>query len=148
MKYKVNLQSKRRTVRPSNFTSCAGKSWTSRKNKQGVLPSPGGAGERLISDPHSLRQLRVFHVTCYFNHVTYRSVYHNITFCPRFQEALAQAIEHELKLLGTKDSYWTWLVDTLHSKRDDLAKMVRASGMIPIIPEGGYFMLADTSPLS
>ena len=78
----------------------------------------------------------------------YRCVYYNITFYPRLQEALAQAIEHELKLLGTKDSYWTWLVDTLHSKRDHLAKMVRASGMIPIIPEGGYFMLADTSPLS
>jgi len=73
-----------------------------------------------------------------------QSVY---TMATPLQEALAQAIEHELKLLGTKDSYWTWLVDTLHSKRDDLAKMVRTSGMIPIIPEGGYFMLADTSPL-
>lgn len=64
------------------------------------------------------------------------------------QEALAQNIEHEIKLLGTKDSYWTWLVDTLHSKRDRLAEMIKASGMIPIIPEGGYFMMADTSALS
>ena len=57
-------------------------------------------------------------------------------------------MEHEIKLLGTKDSYWKWLVDTLTTKRDELTDMVKASGMVPIIPEGGYFMMADMSPLS
>ena len=64
------------------------------------------------------------------------------------QEALAQAIEHEIKLLGTKDSYWKWMVDTLFAKRNQLVDMVKAAGMVPIIPEGGYFMMADVSPLS
>ena len=57
-------------------------------------------------------------------------------------------MEHEIKLFGTKDSYWKWLIDTLTDKRDKLAKMVEAAGMVPIIPEGGYFMMADMSPLS
>ncbi|XP_065068938.1 kynurenine--oxoglutarate transaminase 3-like isoform X1 [Rhopilema esculentum] len=69
------------------------------------------------------------------------------TMATPLQEALAQAIEHEIKLLGTKDSYWKWMADTLFAKRNQLVDMVKAAGMVPIIPEGGYFMMADVSPL-
>lgn len=35
----------------------------------------------------------------------------------------------------------------LEEKRDKMAELLRSIGVIPIIPEGGYFMMADVSPL-
>ena len=35
----------------------------------------------------------------------------------------------------------------LEKKRDEMAEMLREVGLKPIIPDGGFFMLADTSPL-
>ena len=62
-----------------------------------------------------------------------------------FQEALAEGLEYEKKLLGTEQSYWKWLIDTLEYKKAKAVKMVEAAGMTPIVPEGGYFLMADIS---
>ena len=35
----------------------------------------------------------------------------------------------------------------LEKKRDKMAKLLKSIGIVPIIPEGGYFMMADVSPL-
>ncbi|XP_011706661.1 PREDICTED: kynurenine--oxoglutarate transaminase 3-like, partial [Wasmannia auropunctata] len=63
------------------------------------------------------------------------------------QEALAIAIELETKRLGQPDSYFQSLTRNLISKRDYMAKFLREVGMVPTIPEGGYFILANWSAL-
>ena len=62
-----------------------------------------------------------------------------------FQEALAEGLEYETKLIGTEKSYWKWLTDTLEAKKAKTVKMAESAGMTPIVPEGGYFMMADIS---
>ncbi len=38
--------------------------------------------------------------------------------------------------------------DELRIKRDRLAKLLSDAGLTPVIPEGGYFMLADISNIA
>ena len=64
-----------------------------------------------------------------------------------FQEAVASAFELELGRLGNENSYFTALADELEPKRDFMAQFLREAGMNPVIPEGGYFMIADSSKL-
>ncbi|XP_073242865.1 kynurenine--oxoglutarate transaminase 3-like isoform X1 [Porites lutea] len=63
------------------------------------------------------------------------------------QEALAQAFEHEIPLVGTEKSYFKELSSMLEKKRDLMAKLLTDVGFKPTIPEGGYFMMADTSDI-
>ena len=35
----------------------------------------------------------------------------------------------------------------MEKNRDKMAEVLREIGMKPILPDGGYFMLADTAPL-
>lgn len=63
------------------------------------------------------------------------------------QEALAQAFEHEIPLIGTEKSYFHELSLMLEKKRDLMAKLLTDVGFKPIIPQGGYFMMADTSDI-
>ena len=51
--------------------------------------------------------------------------------------------KQEKRLLGTKDSYWSWLRETVKAKRDRMYKMVSEAGFRPILPEGSYFMVVD-----
>ena len=53
-----------------------------------------------------------------------------------------------MALIGTPECYFTSLAEELRPKRDWLAKALTEIGMAPIIPEGGYFMIVDTAPLS
>ena len=64
------------------------------------------------------------------------------------QIALADTFKQERLLLGTKDSYWYWLQETLLQKRNRMYSMAKEAGLNPIIPDGGYFMVADISKLS
>lgn len=64
------------------------------------------------------------------------------------QIALADTFKQERLLLGTKDSYWYWLQETLLQKRNRMYDMAKKAGLKPIIPDGGYFMVADISSLS
>jgi len=70
------------------------------------------------------------------------SVYTCIT---PIQEAVANCFEHELKRMDTPQGYWNELPAELLPKRDMMAAFLAEVGMVPTIPEGGYFMLADIS---
>jgi len=63
------------------------------------------------------------------------------------QEAVAVALEKELTNLGTPASYFHKLREDLKEKRDFLVEAVRESGMNPVIPQGGYFLLTNWTPL-
>ena len=65
-----------------------------------------------------------------------------------FQEAVAVGFEHEQAVRGTEESYFKQLPASLAKKRDLLTTLLSEAGMKPIVPEGGYFIMADTSPLS
>ena len=47
--------------------------------------------------------------------------------------------------MGQSDSYFKELPAMLREKRDAMAEMLKGVGFKPIVPEGGYFMIADTS---
>ena len=48
-------------------------------------------------------------------------------------------------MLGTDESYFKQLPAELLAKKDRLAEILRDAGFEPIIPDGGYFMIADAS---
>lgn len=55
--------------------------------------------------------------------------------------------EKELGRLGQDECYFTSLACELEAKRDYIVKVLADVGMKPIIPDGGYFVVADWSPL-
>ncbi|KAK2153109.1 hypothetical protein LSH36_307g03010 [Paralvinella palmiformis] len=68
--------------------------------------------------------------------------------CPTpIQEAVAIAFEKEMPQLEKPECYFNQLPLELIEKRDRMVRFLREAGMIPTIPEGGYFMLADYSKL-
>lgn len=52
-----------------------------------------------------------------------------------------------MERLGSEECFFVSLPKELESKRDYMAKFLLDVGMKPTIPEGGYFMLADWTPL-
>lgn len=64
------------------------------------------------------------------------------------QEAIAIALETQLPLLGTEQSYFHQLCVELTGKRDRFVAALRAAGMRPTVPEGGFFVVADWSGLA
>lgn len=64
-----------------------------------------------------------------------------------FQEAIAIAFEAELKRLDSPQCYFNAISVELKEKRDFMSKFLSEVGMKPIIPQGGYFMIADWSAL-
>ncbi|KAL8609588.1 hypothetical protein ACOMHN_023724 [Nucella lapillus] len=86
--------------------------------------------ERLLMGP------RMIHQNCTFN-------------CPTpIQEAVAQGLEQEVGRRESDDCYFRSLALELLPKRDRLGQVLERLGMHPVIPEGGYFMLADISQMS
>uniref|UniRef100_A0A914D9G5 Aminotransferase class I/classII domain-containing protein n=1 Tax=Acrobeloides nanus TaxID=290746 RepID=A0A914D9G5_9BILA len=67
------------------------------------------------------------------------------------QEALARAFEMDLAIIEegkfSESHLLTGLASELLPKRDLLAKGLREAGLTPIIPEAGYFMIADFSDI-
>ncbi|XP_073334377.1 kynurenine--oxoglutarate transaminase 1-like [Pagrus major] len=61
------------------------------------------------------------------------------------QEAVAQGFEREYEVFGTPESYFQQLPAMLHLKRNRLASCLESVGLQPIMPQGGYFMIADIS---
>lgn len=82
-----------------------------------------------------MRNLMVVHQNCVYTCAT------------PLQEAVAIGFELELTRLGQPESYFQSLAQELEPKRDFMAKFLEDVGMIPTIPEGGYFMVADWTPL-
>ncbi|CAI4230980.1 unnamed protein product [Auanema sp. JU1783] len=87
-----------------------------------------------IAPEHLLAPIKMVHQNCVF------------TCSTPTQEAIAQAFEKEMAIFDTnpEDSYLlTGLSSELQTKRDKLADMLREAGLRPILPQSGYFMLAD-----
>uniref|UniRef100_A0A7N8X8V7 Kynurenine--oxoglutarate transaminase 3 n=1 Tax=Mastacembelus armatus TaxID=205130 RepID=A0A7N8X8V7_9TELE len=62
--------------------------------------------------------------------------------CPTpLQEAVAQGLLQNVELMGKPECYFSSLAEELEGKRDRMAAIMQEAGMIPVIPEGGYFML-------
>uniref|UniRef100_A0AAY4AA04 Aminotransferase class I/classII large domain-containing protein n=1 Tax=Denticeps clupeoides TaxID=299321 RepID=A0AAY4AA04_9TELE len=72
------------------------------------------------------------------------SIYHSATAA---QEAVAVGFQREYDCFGTKESYLKQLPEMLHHKRLRLAQCLQSVGLQPILPQGGYFMIADISSL-
>ncbi|XP_072388610.1 kynurenine aminotransferase-like [Diabrotica undecimpunctata] len=72
------------------------------------------------------------------------SVYTGVT---PIQEAVAIAMEKEIGRFGRDDCYFFSLPKELEAKRDYMTKMLKDVGMIPNVPDGGFFMLTDWSPV-
>ncbi|XP_060645763.1 kynurenine aminotransferase isoform X1 [Drosophila nasuta] len=69
--------------------------------------------------------------------------------CPTpLQEGVARSFELELERLDKPECYFHSLPRELQPKRDFMAKFLNEAGLRPTIPEGGYFMLADWTPLA
>ena len=70
------------------------------------------------------------------------------------QEACARAFNHEMSKpfdghpKDNPDSYFRSLCeDELRPKREKMLATLRAVGLDPIMPDGGYFVIADITPL-
>ena len=63
------------------------------------------------------------------------------------KEAVAVGFEMEQARFGKPECYYNELPAELKPKRDQLANYLTDIGMVPTIPEGGYFMMADFSSL-
>lgn len=63
------------------------------------------------------------------------------------QEALAHALLKDLKRMEEPECYFNELPRELEGKRDQMARLLLEAGLKPVIPEGGYFMVADVSVL-
>ena len=93
----------------------------------------------VIAPPWLLAPMKKAHENCVFA-------------CPTpIQEALARAFEHELDLWDRGEEASSYLksgiMRDLVPKRALLAKWLDAAGFKPIIPQAGYFMIADFSHL-
>jgi len=77
-------------------------------------------------------------------------VHNNSVYCmPTFmQEVVGRCFEHELNNFESPECYWKSMSSELLPKRDYLAKLLKEAGLNPVIPEGGYFMLADISKIA
>lgn len=63
------------------------------------------------------------------------------------KEAVARGFEIEIERFNSPECYFKSLAKELEPKREFMAKFLTDVGMKPIIPEGGYFMMADWSSL-
>jgi len=64
------------------------------------------------------------------------------------QEAVAISFDTERQRLDSPECYHNSIATELRPKRDKMAKFLEEVGMVPTVPEGGYFMVADFSNLS
>ncbi|XP_073987645.1 kynurenine aminotransferase isoform X1 [Rhodnius prolixus] len=64
------------------------------------------------------------------------------------QEAIALGLEMEFARMNSSNCYFVSLARELKEKRDYMAKFLKDVGMNPVIPEGGYFMMVDWTPLA
>ncbi|XP_028817117.1 kynurenine--oxoglutarate transaminase 3-like isoform X2 [Denticeps clupeoides] len=69
--------------------------------------------------------------------------------CPTpLQEAVAQGLQKDFQRMGRPDCYFSSLAAELEAKRDRMAGILCSAGMAPVVPEGGYFMIADVTALN
>ena len=61
------------------------------------------------------------------------------------QDAIAQCLQQAREPFNGYNSYYEWLADLYKGKRGLLVEALKSAGMTPIIPPGGFFIMADTS---
>ncbi|EDV22343.1 uncharacterized protein TRIADDRAFT_28708, partial [Trichoplax adhaerens] len=88
-----------------------------------------------IGPPHLMKHLHAAHTNSIYTCQT-------VT-----QEAVAIALENEIKNRDSEDSYLNNLPKILESKRNQMVRFLSEADITPIVPEGGYFMMADVSKL-
>jgi len=87
-----------------------------------------------IGPEHLLFNCQVAHQNCVYA-------------CPTpIQEAVARGFEKELDRLESPDCYFKSIAEDLQYRRDIIASILMDAGLTPVIPEGGYFIMADWSP--
>jgi len=87
-----------------------------------------------IGPEHLLKNCQVAHQNCVYA-------------CPTpIQEAVARAFEKELDRLESPECYFKSIAVDLQYRRDLIASILMEAGLTPVIPEGGYFIMADWSP--
>ncbi|XP_071768062.1 kynurenine--oxoglutarate transaminase 1 [Centroberyx gerrardi] len=89
-----------------------------------------------IGSGHIIKHLKTIHQN---------SVYHCATAA---QEAVAHGFQREYEQFGSPESYFQQLPEKLQDKRKKLASCLESVGLQPIMPEGGYFMMADISSVT
>lgn len=90
-----------------------------------------------LGPKHLMRYLQLIHQTAIY------------TVATPLQEAVAQSFENEIDLMSkNKSNYWDELRDLLYHKRNRIVSILLKANMIPIIPQGGYFILVDFSPFA
>lgn len=88
-----------------------------------------------IGPSHLIKHLRT---------VQQNSVY---TCATPLQAALAEAFWIDIKRMDDPECYFNSLPKELEVKRDRMACLLNSVGLKPIIPDGGYFIIADVSSL-
>ncbi|XP_072540157.1 kynurenine--oxoglutarate transaminase 3 isoform X3 [Salminus brasiliensis] len=69
--------------------------------------------------------------------------------CPTpLQEAVAQGLLRDYELMGQPECYFSSLAEELEGKRDRMVTILKQAGMNPVVPEGGYFIIADVTALN
>lgn len=87
-----------------------------------------------VGPEHLLRNCQVAHQNCVYA-------------CPTpIQEAVARAFELELKRLESPECYFTSISVDLQARRDMIVSILEEAGLPPVVPEGGYFIMADWTP--
>lgn len=71
----------------------------------------------------------------------------SIFFDLNIQEALAQAFWIDIKRMDDPECYFNSLPKELEVKRDRMVHLLESVGLKPIVPDGGYFIIADVSLL-
>jgi kynurenine--oxoglutarate transaminase/cysteine-S-conjugate beta-lyase/glutamine--phenylpyruvate transaminase len=64
------------------------------------------------------------------------------------QQAIAWAFEEADRPYEGHDTYFDWLRGQYARKRSMLASALTAAGLKPVVPEGGFFIMADTSAVA
>lgn len=63
------------------------------------------------------------------------------------QDAIAQALVQAREPYNGFSNYYSWLADDYKRKRSLLVDALTDGGMAPILPPGGFFIMADTSSI-
>nr|KAF6378595.1 kynurenine aminotransferase 3 [Myotis myotis] len=85
-----------------------------------------------------------YHLIKHLQTVQQNSLY---TCATPLQEALAQAFWTDMKRMDDPECYFNSLPKELEVKRDRMAHLLESVGLKPVVPDGGYFIIADVSLL-
>ncbi|UJR30164.1 hypothetical protein I4U23_017704 [Adineta vaga] len=89
-----------------------------------------------IGPKHLIRSCQICHQDCVYTCATLS------------QEVVARCFEYELKRLNSPECYFNSIPSEFIDKRDKLVQALKECGMKPIVPDGGYFVLADFSQIA